>query len=303
LSGIRVRPGTGSRPESGWKSRGPGGRADLHVHTSASDGLLSPAEVVETAAASGLAAVGITDHDTVAGIDPALERAAELGRDAPVVVPAVEINTDWGEGEIHVLGYLIEWRDPDLARILQGLRKGRLRRVERIAEKLTDLGLEVSVDRIISLCEEGSVGRPHVARALVEAGYVDSVRDAFENYLARGRPAYVARDRFSPTRAVRTIRQADGVAVLAHPAGDATGELIDELVKAGLEGIEVYHPDHGLTEERFYLALAAEKGLMVTGGSDSHGPGHAHGAAIGFRTVEFGAVDELRRRKERRRRV
>jgi len=285
----------------GRGTTGPGGRADLHVHTTASDGLLTPSQVVDRAAAAGLAAVGIADHDTVAGIEPALARAAELGSGAPLVVPAVEINTDWEEGEIHILGYFIDWRGPALTRTLEGLRRGRLRRIEKIVGALRGLGITVSVQRIISLCEEGSVGRPHVARALVEAGYVSSVREAFQRYLARGRPGYVARDRFTPVKAVRTVREAGGVAVLAHPGLDTSPEFIDELIEAGLEGVEVYHPDHGPEAERFYLALAARKGLVVTGGSDSHGPGHVHGTAIGYRTVEFGAVEELRRRQERRR--
>ena len=280
-------------------SGGPG-RADLHVHTTASDGTLAPAQVVDIAAARGLAAVGIADHDTVAGVGPALLRVRERGRTAPVVVPGVEINTDHGDGEVHVLGYFIDWDSPDLAATLERLRSGRLARVERIVRKLGRLRMPLSMERIVSLCEEGSVGRPHVARAMVEAGYVSSVREAFERYLARGRPAYVERDRFTPVEAVQAVRRAGGVAVLAHTGLDADLGLIDELVEAGLQGLEVYHPDHDRRLERFYLKVALERGLVVTGGSDSHGPGGVHGGDIGSRTVDYSAVIELKRRRERR---
>jgi predicted metal-dependent phosphoesterase TrpH len=276
-------------------------RADLHVHTTASDGTLTPAEVVEVAAARRLAAVGIADHDPVLGIGPALERARELGLRAPEVVPAVEINTDFEDGEIHILGYFIQWEDAELAGTLEALRVGRVARVGRIVERLESLGLVVSLDRIVSLREEGSVGRPHVAQALVEAGHVGSLKEAFDRYLSRGRPAFVERDRFTPAEAVRTVRRAGGVAVLAHPGADATAALIDELIEAGLEGFEVFHPEHSLRHRQMYAALAAEKGLLVTGGSDSHGPGAAYGADIGASTVDYGVVEELRRRKERRR--
>lgn len=289
-------------PEAG---PGPAPVADLHVHTTASDGVLSPEAVVEAAAARGLAAVGITDHDTIAGIGAATRRAAELSsagwRRVPVVVPGVEINTDFGLGEIHILGYFVEWRAGTLARTLERLREGRRSRVRRIAERLGGLGMVVDLDRIVSSAEEGSVGRPHVARALVEAGYVRTAKEAFEKYLARGKPAYVGRERFTPREAVRAVLKAGGVAVLAHPAKEATRELVGDLVAAGLEGIEVHHPDHDRHLVRYYLALAKEQGLVVTGGSDSHGPGAVHGAAIGSYTVGYDVVEELRRRSERRR--
>ncbi len=276
------------------------GRADLHVHTTASDGTLTPAEVVDVAAARGLAAVGIADHDTVSGVGEALRRAAERGADAPEVIPAVEINTDWRAKEIHVLGYFIAWDDPDLAAALACLREGRLARVRRMLDKLAGLGRPVSLERVLSLGGEGSVGRPHVARAMVEAGHVGSIKEAFDLYLARGRPAYVERMRFSPAEAVRTVVKAGGVPVLAHPGGEVGPALIRDLVAVGLEGLEVWHPEHGRREETLYAAMARELGLVVTGGSDSHGPGLAYGAEIGTYTVSYDVVRELRERWRRR---
>ncbi len=272
------------------------GRADLHVHTTASDGVMSPAQVVDVAAARRLAAVGIADHDSVSGIPEARDRAAELGPDAPEVVPALEINTDYGSKEIHVLGYYVIWSDPALGRTLARLREGRLARVGRMLAKLDALGIHLSLDRVISLREEGSVGRPHVARALVEAGHVRTAKEAFEAFLSRGRPAYVERMRFTPREAVRAVRAAGGVPVLAHPAGEASPELIRELVAVGLEGLEVFHPDHDFRLEQLYLATAKEMGLVATGGSDDHGPGRRPGVNIGAKTVDSGVVEELRRR-------
>lgn len=279
-------------------------RADLHVHTTASDGTLTPAQVVDVAAARNLAAVGIADHDTVSGLPAALERAAErrrAGELAPEVVPAVEINTDYGPREIHVLGYLVDWESEALAATLSRLREGRLARVERMLGKLESLGFPLDLGRVISLREEGSVGRPHVARAMVEAGYVKTIRDAFDKYLTRGKPAYVERMRFTPLEAVQALSRAEGVPVLAHPGDDATPALIRELCDGGLEGLEVYHPEHDLRQEQLYAAMASEYGLVATGGSDSHGPGLAYGADIGAHGVDYGVVAELRRRKERRR--
>ncbi len=283
--------------EAGGRS----GRADLHVHTTASDGSFSPAEAVDAAASLGLAALAVADHDTVGGVGPALQRAAELGPGAPEVIPAVEINTDFDEGEIHILGYFIDWENEEFVRTLERLRAGRLNRATRILHKLESLGVPVSLERIISLREEGSVGRPHVARAMVEAGHVRTIREAFERYLSRGRPAYVARERFTPVEAVRTIGRAGGVPVLAHPGGDATPALIRELIATGLEGIEVFHPEHDRREELYYAALVREHDLVATGGSDSHGSNSPYGADIGAVTVDYGVVKELRRRKEGRR--
>jgi len=274
-------------------------RADLHVHTTASDGTLTPEEVVDLAGSLGLAAVALADHDTVAGIEPAVRRSHERGG-RPEVVPALEVNTEWRGRDIHILGYFVEWEDERLARALARLRAARLARVERMLDKLTALGIRIPLDRVVSLCEEGSIGRPHVARAMVEGGWVGSLREAFERYLGRGRPAFVERYRFSPVEAVRVVRAAGGVAVLAHPGHGATPSLIRELVAAGLEGVEVRHPEHDDRLECMYLAMARELGLVATGGSDCHGPGSAYGAALGSYTVGAEVVGELRVRKEGR---
>jgi predicted metal-dependent phosphoesterase TrpH len=276
------------------------GQADLHVHTTASDGLYSPAEAVDVATACGLAAIGIADHDSASGVAAALARAAERGRGAPEIIPGIEINTDYGESEIHILGYFVAWNDPELAATLARLRAGRLARVEKMLARLGTLGVHLSLDRVTSVCEEGSPGRPHVARALVEAGHVSSIKGAFEVYLSRGKPAYVERMRFTPVEAVEAILRAGGVAVMAHPGNEAPRQLIRELALVGLEGLEVFHPEHDLRQEQLYAAMARELNLVATGGSDSHGRGLAYGVEIGAYTVGYDVVEELRRRSERR---
>ena len=264
------------------------GRADLHAHTSASDGSQKPSEVVRTAAGLGLSAVAITDHDTVAGLEEALEQGK---KDGVVVVPGVEINTEQGGHEIHVLGYHMDWHAPDLATKLQWLRGGRERRAARIVARLREIGVTISLDRVMELAAGGAVGRPHVARALAEAGWVHSLPEAFDQFIGQGAPAYVPREWLSPTEAADVILAAGGAPVLAHPgtAGD-TGELIPRLLEHGLVGIEVYYPEHGVEAERLFRRIAKNYGLIMTGGSDSHGPGFAFRSGLGQRTCPFETV-------------
>ncbi len=271
------------------------GRADLHVHTTASDGIASPAEAVRLALGQGLAALGIADHDTTAGVAGALLAARGTGLE---IIPGVEINTDHGTGEVHLLGYLYRWPDSRLEIQLTRLRESRLARMETMVERLQVLGLPVTRERVLALAGAAAVGRPHVARALVEGGWVRDEREAFDRYLARGRPGYVERARFSPTQAAALIREAGGVPVLAHP-GEHGKALIEELLPADLQGIEVYHPDHRPEVVIDLLRLAAEYDLVVTGGSDFHAPGAACGAAIGQVTVPVEVVEALRTRLSR----
>jgi predicted metal-dependent phosphoesterase TrpH len=268
------------------------GRADLHVHTTASDGTTSPAEVVRLALRRGLAALGIADHDTTAGVAPAITAARGSGLE---VIPGVEINTDHTAGEVHILGYFYRPSDVQLEDQLSRLRGRRLVRIQAMVDRLQALGLPVTPERVLAIAGTGAVGRPHVARALVEGGWVRDEREAFDKYLARGRPGYVERARFSPAEAVALIREAKGVPVLAHPGGHGQG-LIAELLPKGLQGVEVYHPDHSREVVVELLRLAAEHGLVVTGGSDFHAPGAGCGAGIGEVTVPAEAVDALRHR-------
>jgi 3',5'-nucleoside bisphosphate phosphatase len=266
-------------------------RADLHIHTTASDGTLSPEESVREAARVGLAAVGIADHDTIAGLAPAI---AEGDRVGVIVVPGVEINTDVGKDEVHMLGYYVDYESDSLNTQLEKLRAGRLDRAGKIVAKLNEAGVNVIMDRVVEIAEGGAVGRPHIARAIVEIGAAGSIASAFGRYLVRGRPTYVPRYKLTPFQAMEIIREASGVPVFAHPGTHNHDELIPGLVEAGLKGIEVYHTDHSACHVRRYLEVARRYDLIPTGGSDSHGPDNVKTVEIGSVTVDLSIVHRLR---------
>lgn len=270
-------------------------RADLHTHTTASDGTLSPAELVQEAKQAGLQVLAVTDHDTVDGVGPAAEEADRLGIE---LVPGVELSTDVPDEEVHILGYFVDGQDRQFLALLRRLREGRLARAREMVRRLNQLGLPITFEEVARQAD-GAVGRPHVARALVAAGYVGSFEEAFQRYLARGRPAYVERERFSPEEAVQAVLRAGGVPVFAHPLWGGDRNRIARLVDCGLRGIEAYYPDHSPQDVRRFLEWAREFGLVATGGSDYHGPGPASKAPLGSTYVPPQTVDALRRARER----
>lgn len=271
---------------------------DLHVHSSASDGTLPPAAVVQAAWAAGVTALAITDHDTMDGVAEAMAAAERLGIE---LVPGVELNTDRTYGEVHILGYFIPPDAHGFYSLLAQRREARVQRGLKMVERLQELGFRISFDDVLRVAGGGAITRPHVARAMVEAGCVASVQEAFQRYLYTGGPAYVPRDPFSAFDAVRAILEAGGVPVLAHP-GRMTEEgkqLIPALVEHGLQGLECYYPEHSPEETEHFLALAAKYDLVVTGGTDAHGPGSGHDRRIGSVSVPPGAVEALKERRER----
>ena len=241
--------------------------ADLHLHSSYSDGSFSPQEVVSHAAALGLNPIALTDHDTVTGIPEALRAGNEMEVE---VIPGVEISVHEAKQEIHILGYFIQWEDPSLQRILDLLKAQRRERLDEMIRRLDRLGVPVSLSEVLQIAGKGTVGRLHVARTLFANGAVRSLQEAFDRFLSRSRPAYVERTEFAAHQAISAIRDARGVAVLAHPGIDGLTQL-PSLIEAGLQGIEVFHPSH-TSEEVFTLSrVATERGLLMTGGSDCHG--------------------------------
>lgn len=252
--------------------------ADLHCHSNASDGALPPAEVVAVAVQRGLRVLALTDHDTVAGIATVLQAGMDNNL---LVIAGVELSTIYGEQEqeAHLLGFGIDWQYQPLTTMLAELQQAREKRVELMVGRLQQQGLAISLGRVQELAGDGSMGRAHVARALVETGAVASVDEAFRSWLVQGAPAFVPRMKITPEEAVTLIHQAGGLAVLAHPGLDGAGDLIPRLVEAGLDGLEVYYPEHSPELETHFLALAVHYGLLVTGGSDFHGPWH--GAQLG----------------------
>jgi len=275
-------------------------RIDLHLHTTHSDGSYSTREVMAFAKQAGLTALAITDHDIVEGIPEATAIGEELGIE---VVPGVEISSRLGESELHILGYFMNWTDPLLAQRLQTLRDSRHLRNPKIVQRLNELGIPITYEEVRALAGTESVGRPHIARLLMEKGIVTSAKEAFDRYLANGRPAFVDRELPEPAEAVQWIREAGGVPVLAHPtwvrtSADGLRVLVRELKAAGLGGMEVHYSTHTPSQTTEYLELAKQCDLLVTGGSDFHGvtkPDIEVGIGRGQLKVSAKLLDPLRK--------
>jgi predicted metal-dependent phosphoesterase TrpH len=249
----------------------------------------------------GVTILALTDHDTTDGLAEAIAAGRTYGVE---VIPGVEINTDVDAHEVHVLGYFVDPADPAFQAFLRQMRDGRLRRAEEMVRKLAALGVSVEWARVQRIAAGAAVGRPHVARALVEAGRVDTPQEAFERYLGRNGPAYVARLKLTPEEAVEVIARHGGVPVLAHPGWEASGPVIDrvpQLVAHGLAGIEVYYPDHAPEMLAAYLAVAHRHGLVATGGTDFHGGAFATRVQLGSVAVPPEVVPALRARWAARR--
>jgi 3',5'-nucleoside bisphosphate phosphatase len=271
---------------------------DLHTHTTASDGTYAPAELVREAVRRGVRVLAVTDHDSVDGVAPALQVARDH---APLeVVPGIEINTDARGGEIHVLGYFLDYEAQWLRDLLREFRAERAARVHRIAERLATLGHPIDAEEVLALVQEGSAGRPHVAQVMVRRGYVGTVREAFDRFLAAGKPAYVPHRKLLPHEACEVIRRAGGLAVVAHPGFHEDPEtMVRELAGTGLlDGVECYYAEHSPEQTARFLGLCAELALVPTGGSDFHGP-KVRAATLGQPPVPWEAWEALRRRARR----
>ncbi len=265
-------------------------RLDLHIHTTYSDGDMTPEEVVKEAQRVGLAGVAITDHDEVTGVDVARE-AAGPGFE---VVSGVELSTSDGKCDVHILGYLIDTKSEDLRRYLDLFREARRTRGIRMVERLREMGVDIEVDAVLDRAGGGSVGRPHIAAALVENGAVDSVEAAFKKYIGFHSPAYVAKYQLKPSDAFRLIRDAGGVGAMSHPGTTRRDDLITDFVGEGMRAIEIYHPKHSEGDIARYGRLAEKLGLVVTGGSDSHGRRNEK-LHIGAYTVPHSTIDLLKK--------
>jgi 3',5'-nucleoside bisphosphate phosphatase len=264
-------------------------RADLHVHSTASDGTLSPSELVKLAVRNGVDVLAIADHDSVEGLPEAF--AAAKGTSL-TIVPAVELSSVSHGIDVHILAFFVDPDDPTLATQLAQLRSARRLRAEAMVQALAEAGYEVTIDQVMTLSDGGAVGRSHVARALVGSGAAESVADAFERLIGRGMPFYVPKSSRSAQDVVSVIRSLGALPVLAHPGVTGIDSDIPELVAAGLLGIEAYHADHSADQRQRYAELAAQLGLLVTGGSDFHGP-HSPNPDLGSVVVPESAVTAL----------
>jgi len=274
-------------------------KVDLHIHSTASDGRLSPAEIVRKSAEAGLTVIALADHDSVDGIVPALEAAKAF----PWLrmIPCVEISTDVPEGEVHVLGYFVDYTHPELQATLKRMRNSRQERAQGMIAKLRNLGLPIDWERVKGIAGSGTIGRPHIAQAMLEKGYIASIKEAFTKYISRDGPAYVEREKMTPVEVAELILRANGLPVLAHPLTINDPEaMVTELKTTGLVGIEAYYDGYTLEEINSLVRLAERHGLVTTGGSDYHGLDDSAETMIGGADVPMESAERLMALAEQR---
>jgi len=245
-------------------------RADLHTHSTFSDGVLTPTQLIDLAHRNGVRILALTDHDVTDGLPEAFQAAPRYPD--LTLIPGVELSTDVPGSEVHIVGHFIDWKDAAFQQELTRLRESRLNRARKMVEKLAQLGKPVAWERVQEIAGEGAVGRPHIARALIEAGHITSINEAFDLYLSRTGPAYVERERLSPRQVVELLLTVGGLCTLAHPRDlNPLNELLADLKEVGLIGMEVYYQDYGPQEIERLRAVAERFGLLPLGGSDYHG--------------------------------
>lgn len=267
-------------------------KADLHLHTTASDGRLSPQELVHRAGHLGLEVIAITDHDSTAGVPPALTAAKSFPN--LIVIPGVEIDTDIPDHDVHILGYFIDYQNIEFANTLERLRNSRYERGQKMVARLAELGIQIDWERVLELAAGGAIGRPHIAQAMLERGYISSFKEAFNQYIGRNCIAYVKRTKITPLEAVTLIVKANGLPFLAHPADIENLEsFVLQLQAAGLAGIEVYYAHYSPEKVERLRAVADKFGLVSSGGSDYHGLDNTIGADIGTIDIPRESVDRL----------
>lgn len=270
--------------------------ADLHVHTIYSDSTFSPREVISTANKISLACIAITDHDTVGGVEEAIDYGNKVGIE---VIPGVELTAEYNDTEIHILGYFIDYKSPWFLEKLQHLRETRRKRFFQMVENLKKFNISLDAEKIIRENPSASIGRLHLAQELYRKGYVSSIKEAFRLYIGEGRPCYVKKERLSPQEAITMIRKLGGVSVVAHPYLMGDDNVIPVLVKEGIEGIEVYHSEHPLSAQIRYMSLAQHYNLLITGGSDCHGLGKGK-VLLGKVRISYNLVEKLKEYKNAR---
>ncbi len=264
---------------------------DFHMHSTASDGTYSPREIVDVAIAAGAVSIAITDHDTVDGALEASPYAKERGLE---LFTGVELNTDAYDAEIDILGYFWEPTDPKFLEMLKKRQEGRIVRAKKIVEKLESVGVKVSYDRVREIAH-GAVCRPHVIEAMVEKGYVSNQKEAFEKYLGLGKPAHVPHDKITPEEAIEYISRAGGLPIVAHPGLVENDAVVEKLLQAGAKGLEAYYPMHSEVEIRKYIGLAEKYNVIVSCGSDSHGPKRKKSFPIGSMSAPVSVLETFRK--------
>jgi predicted metal-dependent phosphoesterase TrpH len=275
-----------------------GGLVDLHTHTVFSDGLFTPEDLVAQAKRLNLAAVAITDHDAVGGIDRAFGTARELQVE---VVPGVEMSCNTSGVDVHVLAYYIEYQDQAVQSFLELVRQKRAERAEKMVRKLIELGVRVTIERVRELAKGAAIGRPHVAQALVEARAVRNIDEAFNRYIGYEGPAYFPKMHLSPKEAIDFIHRHKGIAVVAHPGTYHKDAALYAAIEAGVDGIEVWHPDHSDRNVDHYAEVAVKNGLIMTGGSDCHGGRKQGKVFLGSITIPYSYLQAVKDLRDERR--
>jgi len=264
--------------------------ADLHLHTIFSDGTFTPQDLISESARCGLSAIAVVDHDTVLGIEPTIKIAKPKNIE---VLAGIELSAEYDGLEVHILGYLIDYKRKDLINKLEFLKGNRIERIYKIVDKLKNMGVMLEAESVLDIARGGTVGRLHVARAMVRAGLVSSTAEAFRKYIGDKCPAYICNFRFSPIEAIKLIKEVGGIPVLAHPSTLHKDELIPKFVDCGLMGLEVYYSEYTQAMVNFYLGLAKEYNLLVTGGSDCHGNAKSE-VKIGSVKIPYELVEKLK---------
>lgn len=267
-------------------------KIDLHVHTNYSDGFNSPRELIDKAKNKGIDVLGISDHDNLAAIEEATEYGKKVGME---IIPGVEISSDIMDREIHILGYFVEPGNAELERYLEFFRAERLKRADRIVKKLNILGLSLKLDEVLKIARNSAVGRPHIAQAMVEGGFIGSYYEAFNKYIGNGCIAYEKKVHVSPRSAFKIISDAGGLSFIAHP-GIMPENILKELIEDGVDGIEVIHPSHTPQLVKFYRGIVNEYFLLESGGSDYHGGKREDEKNLGKFYVNQSVVDAMRQR-------
>jgi predicted metal-dependent phosphoesterase TrpH len=269
------------------------GKADLHMHTIHSDGTLTTRELMERARRVGLTTISITDHDNSSAIDEALVLSDELGVE---VISGMELSATLGDHDIHLLGYFFDHTHRDLLDYLNFYRRERIKRAERIVGKLNELKIPLTIESVLEQAGNGSVGRPHIANALLEEGLTETYHEAFFKYIGFGRPAYEKKYQVTPREAIELIASAGGISFIAHPGNTFDDKVLVELIKQGVDGIEVIHPSHSPERVAHYKGIANEYFLLTSGGSDFHGGRKNDVEVFGKYYISEEEVEVMRRR-------
>jgi predicted metal-dependent phosphoesterase TrpH len=266
-------------------------KIDLHLHTKCSDGYYTPSEIVQKAKQVGLDIISITDHDNLS----AVEEVTRLGKEVGIeVVPGVEISTDIEDKEVHLLGYFIDINNVEFQKYLTFFRQERYNRAQRIVKKLNNQGVSISFDHVVSIANDSAIGRPHIATALLEAGYVGNFYEAFEKYIGNNCPAFERKIHVSPQSALKLINDAQGLSFIAHP-GFISERILLSLINFGLDGIEVLHPSHNPSQIKFYRGIVNEYCLLASGGSDFHGGGREDEKNLGKYCIPYSDFETMKK--------